>query len=72
MSQFFVSGGISQIKILEWVAISFKDQTFVSCIGRLILYHWATREALKSGQAKEANEKKKKKITQGKCFDSCF
>ena len=23
-----------------------RDQTHVSCIGRLILYHWATREAL--------------------------
>ena len=38
--------GISQARILEWVAISFsrgssrpRDQTRVSCIGRLILYH---------------------------------
>ena len=44
--------GISQARILEWVAISFsrgyswpRDQTLVSCIGRQILYHWATREA---------------------------
>ena len=44
--------GISQARILEWVAISFprgslqpRDQTRVSCIGRRILYHWATREA---------------------------
>ena len=36
----------------EWVIISFskgsswlKDQTSVSCMGRWILYHWATREA---------------------------
>ena len=46
--------GIFQARILEWVAISFsrgfsqpRDQTFiscVSCIGRQILYHWATRE----------------------------
>ena len=43
--------GISQAKILEWVAISFsrasswpRDQTCVSCIGRWILYRWATRE----------------------------
>ena len=42
--------GISQARILEWVAISFsrgsswpRDQTHVSCIGRQILYHWATR-----------------------------
>ena len=35
---------------LEWVAISYskgyswpRDQTHVSCIGRWILYHWATR-----------------------------
>ena len=44
---------ISQTRILEWVAIPFstgstqpRDWTRVSCIGRWILYHWATREAL--------------------------
>ena len=44
--------GISQARILEWVAISFsrgfsrsKDQTHVSCIGRQILYHGAPRDA---------------------------
>ena len=44
--------GISQARKLEWVAIPFsrgsskpRDQTLVSCIGRWILYHWATREA---------------------------
>ena len=44
--------GISQARILEWVAISFsrgsswpRDQTWVSCIGRQILYCQATREA---------------------------
>ena len=44
--------GISQARILEQVAISFsrgsfqpRDRTCVSCIGRRILYHWATREA---------------------------
>ena len=43
---------ISQSRILEWVAISPskgssqpRDRTWVSCIGRQILYHWATREA---------------------------
>ena len=41
--------GISQAKILEWVAISFsrrssrtRDQTWVSCIDRQILYSWTT------------------------------
>ena len=45
--------GISQTRVLEWVAISFsrgpsqpRDQTCISCIGRWILYHWTTREAL--------------------------
>ena len=44
--------GISQARILEWVAISYcrgsswpKNWTHVSCIGKRILYHWATREA---------------------------
>ena len=45
--------GISQARILEWIAISFSrgyscpcDQTHISCFGRQILYHRATREAL--------------------------
>ena len=45
--------GILQAGILEWVAIPFsrdspqrRDRTQVSCIGRQILYHWATWEAL--------------------------
>ena len=44
--------GISQVRILEWVAISFlrgssqpRDRTSISWIGRQILYHWATKEA---------------------------
>ena len=44
--------GISQARILEWVASSlsrgfswFRDQTQVSCIGRRVLYCWATGEA---------------------------
>ena len=44
--------GISQARILEWVAICSsrgsswaRGRTCVSCIGRWILYHWATREA---------------------------
>ena len=43
--------GILQARVLEWVAISFsrgssrpRDQTCISCVGRRILYHWATRE----------------------------
>ena len=44
--------GILQARMLEWVAMPFsrgssqpRDQTHVSCIGRWILYHRATREA---------------------------
>ena len=47
--------GISQARILKWVAISFsggssqpRDQTHVFCIGRKVLYPWATWEALPS------------------------
>ena len=45
--------GIFQLRILEWVAISCsrgpswpRDQCRISCIGRWVLYHWATKEAL--------------------------
>ena len=44
--------GIFQARIWKWFAISFskvsfqpRNGTWASCIGRLILYHWATREA---------------------------
>ena len=44
--------GILQARILEWVAISFftgssqpRNQTCVFCIGRCILYRWATWKA---------------------------
>ena len=47
--------GILQASILEWVAMPFsrgsslpRDQTSVSCIGRWILYHCTTWEALSS------------------------
>ena len=47
--------GISQARIMECNAISFsresahpRDGTCVSCIGRWILYHWATWESLDS------------------------
>ena len=46
--------GILQTRILEWVAMPFSrgssrprdliPVSYVSCIGRWILYHWATRE----------------------------
>ena len=49
--------GILQARLLQWVAISFsggsslpRDQTQVSCIGRHILYHWATWKPLPLGQ----------------------
>jgi len=49
---FSVHGSL-QARILEWVAFSFsrgsswlRNQIQVSCIGRQILYPWATREAL--------------------------
>ena len=45
--------GILQARILEWLSISFsrgssqpRDETHVSCVVRLILYHWNTRKAL--------------------------
>ena len=47
---------ILQVRTLEWIAVSSstgssppRDQTLISCIsciGRRILYHWATREAI--------------------------
>ena len=44
--------GISLVRILEWVAISFsrvspqtQEWILISCTGKQILYHWATREA---------------------------
>ena len=48
--------GIFQARILAWVAIFFsrgssrpRDGTRVACIGRRILYHWATWKATLSG-----------------------
>ena len=44
--------GISQARVLEWIAISFSRGFFLTqgsnthlLLGRWILYHWATREA---------------------------
>ena len=49
--------GIFQARILEQVAISFSrgssrpwDRTCISCIGRWILCHWATRETIQAMQ----------------------
>ena len=46
---------LSQARTLEWVALYFstgssqtRDQTHVSCVGRRMLYHWATWEVLTS------------------------
>ena len=43
---------ILRVRVLDWVAISFskgsswpRDWTHISCTGRWILYHWASREA---------------------------
>ena len=45
--------GIVQARILKWVAMPSsrrssrpRDQIHVSCIGRQVIHHWATREAL--------------------------
>ena len=53
--------GIFQARILEWVSISSsrgsswpRDTTWISCIGRWILYHCATWEAHSSGESEVA------------------
>ena len=52
--------GIFQVRILECVVISYskgssqpRNRTHVSCIGRQILYHWATWEAPQPPEAWE-------------------
>ena len=59
-----LSMGFFQARILEWVATPFsrgsshpRDQTCVSCIGRQVLYHWATREAHSIHTMEELNGK---------------
>ena len=57
--------GILQARILEWVAMPSsrgsswpRDQTCISCgscIGRRILYHWVTWEALRFAHVKSPN-----------------
>ena len=63
--------GILQARILEWVAIPFsrgssqpRGRTLVSCIGRWVLYRWATREVQKGREGAillEGSVKGKKK-----------
>ena len=55
--------GISQARILEWVAMPSskgyscpRDQTHISCIGRQILYHWVTWEASSTTAAAAATK----------------
>ena len=57
--------GSFQARILEWVAISFsrgaswcRDWTLVSCIGRRIIYHWASWEAPERGSESPRNKAK--------------
>ena len=71
--------GISQARILEWVAISssrgsspLKDWTCISCIpyiGRWILYHWATWEAISTGTYPQISAKQ---ISITECFPGNF
>ena len=69
--------GISQARVLEWVAISYfrgsswpRDQTCVSCVswfGRWILYHYATWEA------NWVNKSMKKRIPAAwVCLETCL
>ena len=42
----YIVHGILQARILEWVAVSFsRGSSLISCMGRQILYHWATCKA---------------------------
>ena len=60
--------GMFQARILEWVSISSsrgssrpRDRTHISCIGRWVLYEWATRGALTGiCSAKKQNKRPQK------------
>ena len=82
----FSTHGILQARILEWVTISFsrgsvwpRDWTQVSCIGRQILYHWATWEIqlvmqieiTRSEHLRSVHMAKMKKDWQMKCWWKC-
>ena len=69
--------GVSQARILDWAATSFsrgsswpRDWTHISCIGRRILYHWATRKA--SGRVLCSDENHWDKQTPLKLSTSLF
>ena len=54
--------GVLQVRILEWLAMPSsmgssqpRDWTCVSCLGRLILYLWATREVPTTEQPKSVS-----------------
>ena len=60
----------SQAKTLEWVAISSsrgsswpRDWTCISCIGRRVLYHWATREPICNIRLDESLSVSSKKVS---------
>ena len=82
----FSTHGILQARILEWVTTSFsrgsvwpRDWTQVSCIGRQILYHWATWEIqlvmqieiTRSEHLRSVHMAKMKKDWQMKCWWKC-
>ena len=59
--------GILQTRILEWVAISFsrgssrlRDWTWIFCIRRQILYHWATSKLIYRGYVTIASSQTRK------------
>ena len=68
--------GILQARLLEWVAISCsrgssqpRDQTHIPCIGRWVLYHWATRGViLRIPKLKKSNSKQKRFLPSPRCF----
>ena len=69
--------GISQARILEWVAISSsrrsfrpRDQTPISCIGRRTLYHWTTREVKHKQGNSWIGEKESQPTDYVDCFNS--
>ena len=72
---------VSQARMLEWVAISFsrgsswpRDWIWVSCIGRQVLYHWVTMEALGAAQSPDEmrNQSKQTKAQVFTCPSMSF
>ena len=66
--------GTFQAKILEWVAIPFtrgssqpRDWTQVFCIGRQILYHWATWKALPIVFIRKQSQREMDSLAQDHC-----